>query len=80
MRTLGLRAMGRRAFGAFWVTWGSLGRQSGGLCARATRKTFAGDRLVPLPSLLTRKKSAHSTEDGPPSTSVLGCGRSWTTA
>ena len=78
-RTLGLRAMGRRAFGAFWVTWGSLGRQSGGLCARATRKTFAGDRPVPLPSLLTRKKSAHSTEDGPPSTSVLGCGRSWTT-
>ena len=79
-RTLGLRAMGRRAFGAFWVTWASLGRQSGGLCARATRKTFAVDRLVPLPSLLTRKKSAHSTEDGPPSTSVLGCGRSWTTA
>ena len=72
--------LGRRAFGAFWVTWGSLGRQSGGLCARATRKTFAVDRLVPLPSLLTRKKSAHSTEDGPPSTSVLGCGRSWTTA
>ena len=66
--------LGRRAFGAFWVTWGSLGRQSGGLCARATRKTFAGDRLVPLPSLLTRKKSARSTEDGPPSTSVLGCG------
>ena len=76
----GLPCMGRRAFGAFWVTWGSLGRQSGGLCARATRKTFAGDRLFPLPSLLTRKKSAHSTEDGPPSTSVLGCGRSWTTA